>query len=110
MIVRAAGHVVSTMNKTLEYMVSGLPVVAPDLDEIRVSAGGAALYVKPNDILDYAAAIAELVDDEPGRTRQDKLAYVRIEQELAWSHEERAYLDVYERLTVDAMARESAGR
>ena len=36
---------VSTMNKTLEYMAFGLPVVAFDLKETRVSAGDAA-YVR----------------------------------------------------------------
>ena len=40
---------VSTMNKTMEYMVFGLPVVAFDLRETRVSAGDVAVYVKPND-------------------------------------------------------------
>ena len=35
---------VSTMNKTLEYMAFGLPVVAFDLKETRVSAGHAAVY------------------------------------------------------------------
>ena len=36
---------VSTMNKTMEYMAFGLPVVAFDLRETRVSAGDAAVYV-----------------------------------------------------------------
>ena len=36
---------VSTMNKTMEYMAFGLPVVAFDLRETRVSAGEAASYV-----------------------------------------------------------------
>ena len=40
---------VSTMNKTMEYMAFGLPVVAFDLRETRVSAGDAAVYVEPND-------------------------------------------------------------
>ena len=38
-----------TMNKTLEYMAIGLPVVAFDLEETRVSAGDAAVYATPND-------------------------------------------------------------
>jgi len=101
---------VSTMNKTLEYMAFELPVVAFDLRETRVSAGDAALYVKPNDVHDYAAAIAELMDDEPERARLGKLGRARVEQELAWCHQERAYLGVYERLTAGATAPESAGR
>ncbi len=101
---------VSTMNKTLEYMAFELPVVAFDLRETRVSAGDAALYVKPNDVHDYAAAIAELMDDEAERARLGKLGRARVEQELAWCHQERAYLGVYERLTAGATAPESAGR
>jgi glycosyltransferase involved in cell wall biosynthesis len=101
---------VSTMNKTMEYMAFELPVVAFDLRETRVSAGDAALYVKPNDVHDYAAAIAEFMDDEQGRARLGKLGRARVEQELAWCHQERAYLGVYERLTAGATALESAGR
>ena len=44
----------STMNKSMEYMAFELPVVAFDLRETRVSAGDAAVYVKPNDVRDYA--------------------------------------------------------
>jgi len=99
---------VSTMNKTLEYMAFELPVVAFDLRETRISAGDAAVYVKPNDVHDYAAAIAEFMDDEPQRARLGKLGRARVEQELAWSHQERAYLGVYERLTAGATPREPA--
>jgi len=89
---------VSTMNKTMEYMAFELPVVAFDLRETRVSAGDAAVYVVPNDIRAYAAAIVELVDDEARRSLMGKLGRARVEQELAWSHQEQVYLDVYHRL------------
>jgi glycosyltransferase involved in cell wall biosynthesis len=89
----------STMNKTMEYMAFELPVVAFDLRETRVSAGDAGVYVVPNDVQAYAAAIAELMDDEPRRSRLGKLGRARVEQELAWSHQQRAYLGVYRGLT-----------
>jgi glycosyltransferase involved in cell wall biosynthesis len=85
----------STMNKTMEYMAFELPVVAFDLRETRVSAGDAAVYVTPNDVRAYAAAIVQLIDDEPRRARLGKTGRARVEQDLAWSHQERAYLDVY---------------
>lgn len=94
----------STMNKSMEYMAFELPVVAFDLRETRVSTGDAAVYVTPNDVHEYAAAIAELLDDEPKRALLGKLGRARVEQELAWCHQERAYLDVYEHLTADAKA------
>jgi glycosyltransferase involved in cell wall biosynthesis len=89
---------VSTMNKTMEYMAFELPVVAFDLRETRVSAGEAAVYVQPNDEHAYAEAIVALMDDGPIRARLGKLGRSRVEQELAWDHQKRAYLDVYRRL------------
>jgi glycosyltransferase involved in cell wall biosynthesis len=89
---------VSTMNKTMEYMAFELPVVAFDLRETRVSGGDAAVYVTPNDVREYATAIADLMDDEPRRSLLGKLGRVRVEQELAWSHQERVYVGVYRRL------------
>jgi glycosyltransferase involved in cell wall biosynthesis len=96
----------STMNKSMEYMAFELPVVAFDLRETRVSCGDAAVYVKPNGVRDYAEAIVQLMDDEPKRALLGKLGRTRVEQELAWSYQEHAYLDVYERVTADAKALE----
>jgi glycosyltransferase involved in cell wall biosynthesis len=95
---------VSTMNKTMEYMAFGLPVVAFDLRETRVSAREAAVYVQPNDERAYAQTIVALMDDEPKRARLGKLGRVRVEQELAWDHQERAYLGVYGRLVSGSKA------
>ena len=92
---------VSTMNKTMEYMAFELPVVAFDLRETRVSAGDAAVYVTPNDVHEYAAAIVKLLDDESARSQMAKLGRARVEQELAWSHQRRAYLGVYRDLVAD---------
>jgi glycosyltransferase involved in cell wall biosynthesis len=94
---------VSTMNKTMEYMAFELPVVAFDLRETRASAVDAAVYVKPTgdpeqDVRDYAQAIVDLIDDEAERAQMAKLGRVRVEEELAWRHNERAYLGVYQRM------------
>jgi glycosyltransferase involved in cell wall biosynthesis len=97
---------VSTMNKTMEYMAYELPVVAFDLRETRVSAGDAAVYVRPNDVHEYAKAIVTLMDDEPRRAQLGKIGRVRVEQELAWSHQQCAYLDVYRQLLTDVGPRE----
>jgi glycosyltransferase involved in cell wall biosynthesis len=90
---------VSTMNKTMEYMAFELPVVAFDLHETRVSAGDAAVYATPNDVREYARTIVDLVDDEQRRALLGKIGRERVEQELAWNHQERAYLAVYQRLS-----------
>lgn len=86
---------VSTMNKTMEYLAFALPVVAFDLRETRVSAGPAAVYVRPNDVREYAEAIVDLIDDQRRRERLGNLGRLRVERELAWSHQARAYLGVY---------------
>jgi glycosyltransferase involved in cell wall biosynthesis len=90
---------VSTMNKSMEYMAFELPVVSFDLHETRVSVADAGVYVRPNDVREYAEAIVALMDDEAKRSELGKLGRERVEQELAWSHQQRAYLDVYDSLT-----------
>jgi glycosyltransferase involved in cell wall biosynthesis len=90
---------VSTMNKTMEYMAFELPVVAFDLRETRVSAQDAAVYATPNDVHEYAEVLVRLLDDEAARAQLGKLGRARVEDDLAWSHQERAYLGVYQRLT-----------
>jgi len=90
---------VSTMNKTMEYMAFELPVVAFDLTETRVSAGDAALYVEPNDVELYGQAIVDLLDDEVRRARMGRLGRELVETELAWKHQQKAYVGVYDRLT-----------
>ena len=81
---------VSTMNKTMEYMAFELPVVAFDLRETRVSAGEAAVYVDARtSSTTMPAAIVELARRRGRRTGLGKLGRVRVEQELAWRHQER---------------------
>ena len=94
----------STMNKTMEYMAFELPVVAFDLQETRVSAQDAAVYVTPNDVREYAEAIVELMDDEARRADMGKLGRTRVEHDLAWSHSAQAYIGVYNRLTAGNVA------
>jgi glycosyltransferase involved in cell wall biosynthesis len=100
---------VSTMNKTMEYMAFELPVVAFDLRETRVSADDAAVYATPNDVHEYAAAIVALMDDESRRSQMGKRGRVRVEQLLAWSHQQRAYLSVYRHLTGDRSTERNGG-
>ena len=89
---------VSTMNKTLEYMAFGMPVVAFDLKETRVSAAGAAAYVPSGDVAGYAQTIVNLVDDDTRREEMGRLGRLRIEEELGWPHQRDAYVGVYDRL------------
>jgi glycosyltransferase involved in cell wall biosynthesis len=91
---------VSTMNKTMEYMAFGLPVVAFDLQETRVSAGDAAVYAEPSSgCAGFAAALLDLLDHPDSRAVMGLLGRQRVESTLAWRHQAPAYLAVYDDLT-----------
>ncbi|MEO7442057.1 MAG: glycosyltransferase [Acidimicrobiales bacterium] len=89
---------VSTMNKTMEYMAFGLPVVATNLKETRVTARDAAMYVPSGDPGAIARAVVNLLDDPDRRAAMGRAGRRRIEQELAWEHQAPTYVSVYERL------------
>jgi len=89
---------VSTMNKTMEYMAFGLPVVAFDLRETRVSAESAAVYAEPNDVECFARAITDLVDQPDLRAKMGRLGRERVEQHLAWTHQQKGYVAIFDEL------------
>jgi glycosyltransferase involved in cell wall biosynthesis len=76
----------STMNKVMEYMALGIPVVAYDLKETRVSCGDAAVYSPPNDPLQMAEKIIALAGDPVTRERMVELGRKRVEHCLAWQY------------------------
>ncbi|MDZ7734320.1 MAG: glycosyltransferase [Acidimicrobiia bacterium] len=61
---------VSSMNKIVEYMALGTPVVSFDLLESRRTAADAARYAPDGDHRAFAEAIAALVDDPDDRARR----------------------------------------
>lgn len=85
----------STMNKILEYMAYGVPVVLYDLVEGRRSAGDAALYAQRDDPEDFAAQIVKLLDSDSLRRELGARARRRIEEELNWAVEKRSLLEAY---------------
>ncbi len=90
----------STMNKTMEYMSFGLPVVAFDLVETRVSAGDAAVYADPESgPRGFAEALVALLDDPHRRIPMGSRGRQRVEHELAWEHQAPSYLAVFDELT-----------
>jgi glycosyltransferase involved in cell wall biosynthesis len=93
----------STMNKTVEYMAFGLPVVAFELHETRVSAGSAALYATPGNVAEFATTMADLLDDEDRRALMSREASFRIETQLAWHHQRDKYIGVYRALLPEAL-------
>ncbi len=88
----------STMNKIMEYMALGKPIVQFDLIEGRVSAQDASLYAQRNDSIDLAAKILALLDDLPLRQRMGAAGRRRVLNELAWNHEVPRLLAAYKAL------------
>ncbi|MFI1935865.1 glycosyltransferase family 4 protein [Streptomyces purpureus] len=86
---------VSTMNKVLEYMVMGRPIVSFDLREARVSAGDAAVYAPANDETEFARLIALLLDDPEKRARMGKIGQERIGGPLSWKNSQASLLAAY---------------
>ncbi|WP_217168416.1 glycosyltransferase family 4 protein [Streptomyces sp. AC512_CC834] len=86
---------VSTMNKVLEYMAMGRPIVSFDLREARVSAGDAAVYAPANDEAEFAALVAMLLDDPELRARMGKTGQERIGGQLSWRNSQRSLLAAY---------------
>jgi glycosyltransferase involved in cell wall biosynthesis len=88
---------VSTMNKIVEYMALGLPVVSYDLTEARVSAAEAAVYTTCNDPIAFAEGIAELLDDPGRRVEMAELGKRRLAHELGWHHSDAELQRAYAR-------------
>jgi glycosyltransferase involved in cell wall biosynthesis len=86
----------STMNKILEYMALGKPIVQFDLTEGRFSAAEASLYARPNDTTDFAMKMCELLDDPELRAKMGAIGRSRIEAGLAWHHQIPPLLRAYE--------------
>jgi glycosyltransferase involved in cell wall biosynthesis len=89
---------ISTMNKVMEYMTLGKPLVQFDLIEGRASAGEASLYAKPNDPVDLARQIARLIEDLALRTRLGEIGRARVQERLSWAHSVPQLLAAYDRI------------
>jgi len=89
---------ISTMNKIMEYMALGKPIVQFDLIEGRFSALDASLYAKKNDVVDMADKIMELMDDPQKRHKMGEFGRNRVINELEWKYEAPKLLKAYDLL------------
>jgi glycosyltransferase involved in cell wall biosynthesis len=88
----------STMNKIMEYMFFGLPIVAFDLAETRASAADAAVYAMANDHRELARCVASLLDDRARRQAMSSSGQRRVRDALAWEYSEPPLLAAYEQV------------
>ncbi len=88
----------STMNKIMEYMALGKPIVQFDLAEGRYSAQEASLYAKRNDPVDLALKIIELLDNPEKRKKMGSYGYNRVKNELEWEYEKENLYKAYRKI------------
>jgi glycosyltransferase involved in cell wall biosynthesis len=89
---------ISTMNKIMEYMAVGKPIVQFDVTEGRHSAQESSLYAKANDPVDFADKILELIEDPERRARMGEFGKRRVHDVLAWHKEQPKLLRAYDKL------------
>jgi glycosyltransferase involved in cell wall biosynthesis len=88
---------ISTMNKIMEYMALGKPIVQFDLKEGKISAQDASLYSSnENQVPDFADNILWLLDHPDERQRMGEFGRRRVETELAWEYSIEKLLAAYE--------------
>lgn len=85
-----------TMNKIMEYMALGKPLVQFDLTEGRYSAGDAAVYAAKNDEADMARCIVELIDDPDKQKAMGAIGLERMQTRFDWKYEVPKLLQAYE--------------
>ena len=88
----------STMNKIMEYMALGKPIVQFDLAEGRFSAQESSLYATNNDPVDMAQKIVQLLDDPATCERMGTFGRNRVLNDLEWKYEEPKLLAAYDAL------------
>jgi glycosyltransferase involved in cell wall biosynthesis len=96
---------ISTMNKVMEYMALGKPMVQFDLAEGRFSAQQASLYARRNNALDFAEKIVWLLERPEERRKMGEFGRRRVLEELEWRHEAPKLLAAYESLCGPAQPR-----
>lgn len=85
----------STMNKIMEYMALGKPMVQFDVTEGRFSAREASLYAKANDAVDMAEKLLDLLGDPERRNAMGAFGRRRVEEELSWDYQIAPLLTAY---------------
>jgi glycosyltransferase involved in cell wall biosynthesis len=98
----------STMNKIMEYMALGKPIVQYDLKEGRVSAQEASLYAENTSPGDFADKIEELLADEEMRVRMGQAGFSRVLRELSWDLESEKLVRFYETVLSDGISEQAS--
>lgn len=97
----------STMNKILEYMALGKPIVQFDVVEGRYSAQEASMYAQPNDSRSFAMELKKVLSDERLASKMGAFGKRRFNEDLCWEQQTPKLVNAYlqtigEEATIDA--------
>nr|WP_246718864.1 glycosyltransferase [Microvirga terrestris] len=85
----------SSMNKIVEYMALGKPIVQVDLAEGRFTAGEASVGAAPDDPIDFAEKIITLLADKEKMEQMGSAARERVADTLSWDRQVPQLLACY---------------
>jgi glycosyltransferase involved in cell wall biosynthesis len=88
---------ISTMNKVMDYMWFGKPIVSFELAESRISAQDAAVYVKDVTHVALGKAILELIDNPKKREIMGASGLQRV-RHLTWQTSKKNLLSAYQHM------------
>lgn len=92
----------STMNKIIEYMALGRPIVQFDVREGRYSARDAALYAaRDNDARSFAHAVERVLSDPKLARAMGDAGRARFEDALCWEIQAEKLTSAYRRSTAE---------
>lgn len=87
-----------TMNKIMEYMTLGKPIVQYELEEGRFSAQQASLYVDNRNEAEFAEKLLTLLGDEELRNAMGESGIQRMHEQLGWQYEKPKLISAYKML------------
>jgi glycosyltransferase involved in cell wall biosynthesis len=88
----------STMQKIMEYMSHGLPILSFDLKENRYSGGDAAVYCADYEFTTFGDALIELLHNPEKRKAMAEEGLRRYKSDFNWSSSEKSLANVYAHL------------
>ena len=91
----------STMNKIIEYMALGVPIVQFDLAEGRFSAQEASLYAVADSPQSLAERTNYLLENFEVRAAMAKIGLQRFREVLCWENQSTSLLQVYNSLVIE---------
>jgi glycosyltransferase involved in cell wall biosynthesis len=84
----------------IEFMATGVPVVASDSGEIPYVVGNAGIICDESDATAWASALNGLIDDAQSRQRYSETGLAHVRQKFDWRHVAERFVRFFE-TTID---------